>query len=266
MGDNDEQSAATNTGESSAIQPERSLKLALPSSQRAPVPASRDSPLVSGSPPGDAKQGAGGEEAPSPAPKVSPAGATENQGNASLHELTAHKEDYLLWGLIAAVLGFVAWFFWRFTSDALTKLTPASCTASPELCDSEQRYSLAVASLKVITIRSNSAFLVGTLVCLIGCTIVLRRVRIAFQGKGGPPRFRARLATDSPGIIIAILGAAILLATLFANPFMELRESHRDAASPRDAQTDRAPESGAAQRLREYEERERKRNQEPANE
>ena len=214
----------------------------------------------------DASEGAVATEAASangelpknkPAPR--PADTTIGPG-----DFNAGREDYLLWGLIAAVVGFIGVFFWNFTNLTITTLTKVGSTIScspdaPELCPSVQRYALAVASLSAIMVRSNGAFLVGALVCLIGCMIVLRRLRVAFDGEGGSATLRTRVATDSPGVIIALLGGAILLATVLSRPHVELGASEVPVIERPPAPMP-GDEESPEQRLLEYERRAKQRN------
>lgn len=142
----------------------------------------------------------------------------------------AQREDYFLWFVITAVLTFVATYFWRFSTAATTGLNASiarlTCLQSePDSCAPMYGHLLALTSLSAILVRSNGAFLVGTLVCLIGCTIVLRRIRVDFKGEGGSHGLGGRLATDSPGLVVAVLGAAILLATILKPPSLEFAPS-----------------------------------------
>ncbi len=176
----------------------------------------------------------------------------------------AEREDYLLWALIASVVGFIGVFFWNFTNLTITTLTAVRvtmvCSAeAPELCPSVQRYALAVASLSAIMVRSNGAFLIGALVCLIGCMIVLRRLRVAFDGHGGNHTMRARVASDSPGVIIALLGGAILLATVLSRPQIELSGGDIPAIQRRPVVPGDSAQS-PERRLLEYENRAKQRN------
>lgn len=82
-----------------------------------------------------------------------------------------------------------------------------------------RRYQHAAASTFSNAARTNVAFLVGTIIALAGCLVIVRRVRetpVEASWNAGAA-LRTRLATSSPGIVLASLGTVIIVSTILAD-------------------------------------------------
>ena len=81
---------------------------------------------------------------------------------------------------------------------------------------SEQYINYANKALMSSATRKNTGFLVGNLLVLMGCVIVFRRIREmpATVEMAATSQASLKLLSSSPGVIIVILGSAIILATI----------------------------------------------------
>jgi hypothetical protein len=114
-------------------------------------------------------------------------------------EFRAKLEDFVLWFVIAAVLGYLAFYL----QQATTALTASA--------DIER---MAVYGLNI---RANLVLLIGGALALLGCMIVLRRVRMSFSARAQSEGARARVVADSAGIVIVLI-AVILLGIVVTHP------------------------------------------------
>jgi hypothetical protein len=118
-------------------------------------------------------------------------------------EYRATLEDFVLWGVIAAVLAYFAWHL-------------NSAASVLERTNDIER--LAVYGLNV---RADLMLLVGAALALLGCMIVLRRVRTTFSAHAGFEGSRARIVADSAGVVIVVLGVVLLAAVVTHPPRFE---------------------------------------------
>lgn len=168
------------------------------------------------------------------------------------------REDAVLYVFCALLLVFVGFFFWRTQSkleetllnewqktEAVAPQTSArqppnldmpSTINSPEYYAaylrtqeevSSRRYQHGARILLTTSTRKNTGFLVGTMLALLGCIIVVRRVRKMpiTADFGGSERAKFRVITSSPGVFVTLLGALIILSTIIRYDSFEIADA-----------------------------------------
>lgn len=130
-------------------------------------------------------------------------------------------EDLTAWtGVMVIIAGLFVFFF-----IASERLAP------PLLSARGDDYELALAALYMLNVRSNAAFLVGSFIAMTGALLVLKGARARVSGGlEHTPQLRASLATDSPGLFLGVMGAVIIIVTLFRGASLEM--SPRAAVGP----------------------------------
>lgn len=122
-------------------------------------------------------------------------------------------EDLCAWLAVLGVIGGLFVFFF-IASERLAGPLAASQGGEREL---------PLAALYMLNVRSNAAFLVGSFIAMTGAMLVLKgaraRVTGGFDQTGG---IRASLATDSPGLFLSVMGAVIIIVTLFRGANLEV--------------------------------------------
>ncbi len=177
-----------------------------------------------------------GEEADPPASNTKTDQTPRSSSEGT--EYRATPEDYLLWGVIAGVLGYLAWHL-HSESDGLRALT-----------DVERL------SLYGMNVRANLLLLIGAVIALVGCMIVLRRVRTDFSGTAAVEGARARVVADSAGLVIVVLGVLLLAIVATHPPHFEHMPTGGFASSrPETAAPPGLGVQGALQELRKQQER-----------
>lgn len=134
-------------------------------------------------------------------------------------EYRATIEDFVLWGVITAVLGFLAWYL-HVSTGALSDTFDVDRLAT---------YGM--------NVRANFVLMISAALALIGCAIVLRRVRTAFTARASADKVRANVVADSAGIVIVVLAVVLLAITITHPPRFE-----RGSSVPPSAASDRALE------------------------
>jgi hypothetical protein len=71
--------------------------------------------------------------------------------------------------------------------------------------------------------RKNAGFLVGTLLALMGCIIIFRRIR-QMPATIDIGALKTNLVSSSPGIIIVVLGSLIILATIYDADIIDFKD------------------------------------------
>lgn len=147
-------------------------------------------------------------------------------------------EDAVLYIILATVIAFVAVFF-RASNDRLeSKLLSDAVVSAPSIpsgfaddfIDAQVylvnlRYRQAAFALYSKTVRRNAAFLVGTLLALVGALMIVRRIEgtaTTITGEGGG--VKANLAARSPGIVLAVLGTIIVVVTVATKEPVEVED------------------------------------------
>jgi hypothetical protein len=90
-----------------------------------------------------------------------------------------------------------------------------------------RRYNYAAAATVSNAARTNTAFLIGTVLVLSGCLMLVRRVReSAFDASWDVgPAMRSRLISSSPGLVLAFLGATVVVSTLIIGDRVKVEDS-----------------------------------------
>ena len=170
------------------------------------------------------------------------------------------REDAVLYVFCALLLVFVGVFFWRTQSkleetlmnewqktqaiapQTIAKQAPDlevpsnSSLNSPENYAaylrtqeviSSRRYQHGARTLLTTSTRKNTGFLVGTMLALLGCIIVVRRVRKMpiTADFGASERAKFRVITSSPGVFVTLLGALIILSTIIRYDSFEIADA-----------------------------------------
>jgi hypothetical protein len=167
------------------------------------------------------------------------------------------KEDALLYVFCALLLIFVGVFFWRTQSkleDSLMKEWQKTEAVAPAIAAtpdpnpdgapalqsaqyaaylrtqemiSSRRYQHGARILLTTSTRKNTGFLVGTMLALLGCIIVVRRVRKMpiTADFAASERAKLRVITSSPGVFVTLLGALIILSTIIRYDSFEIADA-----------------------------------------
>lgn len=79
------------------------------------------------------------------------------------------------------------------------------------------RYQFANNMLSAATLRRNAAFLVGTLLCLMGALLVVRGIRSSKVDitASFSAQLKTSIASNSPGMILSFFGVVIIVVSLF---------------------------------------------------
>lgn len=79
----------------------------------------------------------------------------------------------------------------------------------------EQRYELGHQAYITNSTRKNIGFLIGMLLSLIGCIVIVRRIRnMDISAEGSAVGNQLKFATASPGVMMILLGSIIILTTI----------------------------------------------------
>ncbi len=122
-------------------------------------------------------------------------------------------------------------------ADAIARLAPAATalTEDQRVRESllvfeadaiDKRYQQASALLMSRIWEKHMAFLTGMVLALLGATFVLGRLREARSTlSGGTAQWKAEVSSASPGIILAFLGAVLLVASLLVHVPIDVRDT-----------------------------------------
>jgi hypothetical protein len=157
------------------------------------------------------------------------------------------KEDIVLYTFCGLLLIFLGSFFWisqarlenSLLEDQTLKVQAGNrAKGSVEGLDlygsylqtqqniSAQRYSYGARILLTNSTRKNTGFMVGTMIGLLGCIMVIRRVRkmpitADFEAAA---QARLRVVTGSPGLFVTLLGSLIILCTIIRYDSFDLQD------------------------------------------
>ncbi len=119
--------------------------------------------------------------------------------------------DLLLLVIITLVLGFVSWFFTDTLEVLRRTIENASASSSrPSAGRVEFMREISVLVLYGSAVKTSAAFLVGSLVALIGCLIIVRGTRVDFTGSFSSGDAKSSLKTNSAGIVVTVVGATLV--------------------------------------------------------
>jgi hypothetical protein len=77
------------------------------------------------------------------------------------------------------------------------------------------RYEFAGKVLISNSTRINLSFLIGSIMCILGTMIVIRKARVdTLEASGGDENISFSIKTTSPGIFLALLGTIILICSI----------------------------------------------------
>lgn len=79
--------------------------------------------------------------------------------------------------------------------------------------------------------RADLMLLIGAALSLLGCMIVLRRVRTNFSAGAAKEGMQARLVADSAGVVIVVLGVILLAFIVIHPPRFERGRALSDSSS-----------------------------------
>lgn len=159
------------------------------------VDASHPTPQNGSAPPGPPDTAA-----PNGQPAIS---ESQPVRDAPQPEYRATAEDFVLWAVIAAVLAYFGWHL-HSVSAVLEKIADID--------------RLAVYGMNE---RADLMLLIGAALTLLGCMIVLRRVRTSFSANAALEGTRAQIVADSAGVVIVVLGVLLLTIVVTHPPRFE---------------------------------------------
>ncbi len=133
----------------------------------------------------------------------------------SFFDKNFNKEDLFLYVITICVLIFLAWYFHisqqQLISSIDYKLEHINADKIQILEAAKMRYEFAGKVLISNSTRINLSFLIGSIMCLLGTLIVIRKARVDnLEASGGNENLSFSIKTSSPGIFLAILGTLIL--------------------------------------------------------
>ena len=131
----------------------------------------------------------------------------------------------MLWAVIMMVLGFLGCYLLSTTSSFSTIATEPM---NRGVDSSRQMVTYGM------NVRANVVLIIGSALSLLGCMIVLRRVRTNFSADATFEGSRTRVVADSAGIVIVILGVVLLVTLVLHPPHLDLvgHDTHLAGASP----------------------------------
>jgi hypothetical protein len=99
------------------------------------------------------------------------------------------------------------------SADTATRSYYAYLQAQANL--NKKRYDMGSLLVVAGMTRKNMGFLVGMILALLGCVIVVRRIRqMPVEASGNVSGGKVSLITASPGVLLVLMGTAIILATV----------------------------------------------------
>lgn len=129
----------------------------------------------------------------------------------------ATLEDYILWAVIAAVLGYFMWQL-RLATSVI-----------------EQSKDIEWLAAYGMNVRADLLVLTGAVLTLLGCMIVLRRIRVRFSAQARFESSRASVVADSAGVVIVVLGVVLLVIVVTHPPLFQRGVDTSGAATHSDA-------------------------------
>lgn len=130
-----------------------------------------------------------------------------------------NKEDLLLYIITICLLFFLGWYF-KSTQEQLVssidyRLDHIKTEEIKILEAAKMRYEFAGKVLISNSTRTNLSFLIGSIMCLLGTLIIIRKARVdTLEASGGDENLSFSIKTTSPGIFLAVLGTMILIFSI----------------------------------------------------
>lgn len=138
-------------------------------------------------------------------------------------------EDVILYLIIIGLLFFIGSYLNTHTNTISRPLTEMHHDSLDvfELKEYQLRYDFASRALLTNTSRINMSFMIGSILTILGGLIIIRRVRKeSFRAEGeSPDGSKFNLESNSPGLIICLLGAIIICISILAKDKYEIRDS-----------------------------------------
>ena len=89
----------------------------------------------------------------------------------------------------------------------------------------KHRYELGEKILIPNATRKNIGFLIGMLLSLIGCIVIVRRIRnMGIMAEGTAAGQQFKLLTASPGVLLAVIGGTIIMTTIITTDKVEVKD------------------------------------------
>jgi len=89
----------------------------------------------------------------------------------------------------------------------------------------KSRYDLGTQLVSANLMRKNIGFLIGTLLALIGCIVIVRRIRnMSVSAEGSAAGQQIKFLTASPGIVLVMLGSLIILTTIIRQDTVSVQD------------------------------------------
>lgn len=124
----------------------------------------------------------------------------------------------------------------------------------------QRRYDMGAQLVMADVTRKNIGFLIGTLLSLLGCVIIVRRIRrMPVSASGTVSGQQINLLTSSPGVLLVVVGSIMIIATILkssdvyvndfdpTSPFVVTDAPRKaDDTVPKDrTNSDRSPDDGS---------------------
>lgn len=89
----------------------------------------------------------------------------------------------------------------------------------------KKRYDLASQTLIANLTRKNIGFLIGTILSLIGCIVIVRRIRnMSLEAEGNVSEAKLKFLSASPGVLLVFFGSIIVTATILRTDEINVKD------------------------------------------
>lgn len=138
-------------------------------------------------------------------------------------------EDILLYLTMIGVLVFFGYYLdhqSNLISKPLTEMNEISSKEFLQLSSTQLRYDYASRVLLTNTSRNNLSFLIGSILCILGSLIIVRRVRTETNTLNAKSiNLKLSLQSNSPGLIMVFLGTVIILSSIYFKDKYEMSDN-----------------------------------------
>ena len=145
------------------------------------------------------------------------------------------KEDLFLYLVALGLLIFTGYYFTQSIMELRTAIQydssklPADYTVLFET--SKMRYDFGSKVLLSNAVRTNMSFLLGTIMCLLGTMVVVRRIMTELDASvKTPEKSELSLKTSSAGLVLAFLGTAIIITAVTAKDRYNISDGTLEAS------------------------------------
>ena len=130
-----------------------------------------------------------------------------------------NKEDLLLYVITICLLCFLGWYFNKSQEQLISSIDYRLDHIKTEniqiLEAAKMRYEFSGKVLISNSTRTNLSFLIGSVMCLLGTLIIIRKARVdTLEASGGDEKLSFSIKTTSPGVFLALLGTVILIFSI----------------------------------------------------